>query len=320
MKAFVSTYPFCSYSKKPLEILEEYNIQCDVNPLNRKMTTEELEEHYNGQEILIAGTEVISEKIIKSGSLKLISRVGIGLDSVNLALCREYGVEVCYTPDAPSPAVAELTIGLIYDCLRKISLSNYKVHNGEWKRYFGRRITDVTIGIIGCGRIGTRVIDTLIRLGVKNIMACDVDSDKVPSLVKTSNKYEILKNCDVVSIHIPLTEKNFYYINSDELSIMKKDAILINTSRGGIINESALAEHLNSHSDFLCACDVFKVEPYFGELTKHDNCIITGHMGSMTIDCRTNMELEAVQSSVKYFYGNGATIVPEFEYGMQKNE
>jgi D-3-phosphoglycerate dehydrogenase len=161
-KALITTVPFGEKNRLPLEQLEAAGIEYLINPIGRKLKEDELAEMVSDFDVLIAGTELITDKVMNSASrLKLISRVGIGLDGVDLLAAERRGIKVSYTPDAPAPAVAELTIGLMLSLLRSVHVANAQIHRGEWHRHFGRRISEVTIGIIGTGRIGGRVLRRL---------------------------------------------------------------------------------------------------------------------------------------------------------------
>ena len=141
-KTLITTVPFGSENRFPLEILEANNIDYIINPFNSKLKEEQLLELTNkGIETIIAGTEPITRKVIENAKdLKHISRVGIGLDSVDLIAAREKGLKVSYTPDAPAPAVAELTIGLILSLLRGIHIANSELHKGKWQRHIARKL------------------------------------------------------------------------------------------------------------------------------------------------------------------------------------
>ena len=168
MKVLITTVPFAEKNQLPIELLDELRIEYTLNPLNKRLTENELAEMAPDFDVIIAGTEPITEFVMeKATKLKLISRVGIGLDSVDLLTANKRGIKVSYTPDAPAPAVAELTIGLMITLLRSVQLSNIEMHKGEWKRYFGKRIANTTIGIIGLGRIGTAIAMRAKAFGMK---------------------------------------------------------------------------------------------------------------------------------------------------------
>ena len=155
----VTTVPFGQNNLLPIELLETAGVNYIINPLNKKLTENELADMVSDIDLIIAGTEVISDFVMsKAKRLKMISRVGIGLDGVDLIAAKKRGISVSYTPDAPAPAVAELTIGLLITLLRSVQVSNMQMHQGKWNRLFGKRIADTTIGVIGLGRIGSRVL------------------------------------------------------------------------------------------------------------------------------------------------------------------
>ena len=244
MKVLITTVPFGDKNSLPLELLEDACIEFVINPLGKKLTEQELAEMVTDFDAIIAGTEPITDHVMSQASkLKLISRVGIGLDSVDLLAAKKRGIKVSYTPDAPAPAVAELTIGLMITLLRSVQLSNLKMHQGLWNRYFGRRISEVTIGVIGLGRIGSRVLDHLSSFGSPRLLVNDIVTDQRfdhrPG-IEWASKEEIYKVADIISCHVPLTLKTKSMICREQLEMMKEDAIVINTARGGIVHESDL--------------------------------------------------------------------------------
>lgn len=322
-KALITTVPFGDKNRLPLELLEAAGIEYLINPIGRKLKEDELADMVSDFDVLIAGTEPITDKVMSRASkLKLISRVGIGLDSVDLMAAERRGIQVSYTPDAPAPAVAELTIGLMLSLLRSVHVANIQMHHGEWHRYFGRRIPEVTIGIIGTGRIGGRVLRRLAGFGTPRILVNDIHPDlKVAPDLKLEwvGKDEIYRNADVISLHLPLTVQTKNMIRREHFMQMKPDAMIINTSRGGIINEHDLAEVLNAGHLSGAAIDVFEQEPYTGALAQIDRCLLTSHMGSMSIDCRTRMEIEATEEAVRFLTKQTLQgLVPPEEYDVQR--
>jgi len=323
-KVLITTVPFADQNKLPLELLDGAGIDYLVNPIGRKLKEDELAEMISDFDAVIAGTEPITEKVMMQATqLKLISRVGIGLDSVDLIEAEKRDINVSYTPDAPAPAVAELSLALMLSLLRGVHVSNAQIHRGEWNRYFGRRITEVTIGVIGAGRIGGRVLRRLARLGSPRLLVNDLDPkpDVVNNLVKVEwvDKETILREADVISLHLPLTKYTKNMIRYDQLKMMKPDAVIINTARGGIINEKDLALVLNEGHLSGAAVDVFDDEPYAGGLRGIDRCLLTAHMGSMSVDCRTRMEIEATEEVVRFLTGRPLeSLVPSFEYDVQR--
>ena len=323
MKVLITTVPFGDKNSAPLDLLDSNDIEYLINPLNKKLTEDELIGLVSDFDVIIAGTEKISDRVMeKASNLRIISRVGIGLDSVDLLAAEKRNIKVSYTPDAPAPAVAELTIGMMLTLLRSVHVSNSQMHSGEWHRFFGRRLSKVVIGIIGIGRIGQRVLEHLQGFGNPRILVNDISikddiSDRFN--VEWVSKEEIYKQSDIVSLHLPLTGKTKNMITKDQLLLMKSDAIIINTSRGGIINENDLFEIMQSGHLSGAAIDVFDNEPYNGALNGVERCLLTAHMGSMSVDCRTRMEIEATEEAVRFLTNQTLEgVVPEEEYAVQR--
>jgi D-3-phosphoglycerate dehydrogenase len=319
----ITTVPFADRNGFPLEMLEANGVDYRMNPLNRKLTEDELIGMAADVRVIIAGTEPITAKVMENAPhLKHISRVGVGLDNVDLVAAEKRGIKVSYTPDAPAPAVAELTIGLMLSLLRNIHIANSSMHQGKWSRYFGRRIAEVTIGIIGVGRIGARVLRRTQGFGTPRLLVNDV----LPNLdlnrefkLEWASKDLIFKQADLISLHVPLTLKTKDLVGVKELSMMKPDAFLINTSRGGVVNEKALYHALKENKIAGAAIDVFEKEPYLGPLAELENCLLTSHMGSMSLDCRTRMEIEATEEAIRFSLGKTLlSPVPSEEYELQR--
>jgi len=323
VKVLITTVPFADKNKLPLDMLDDAGFKYVINPTGKKLTEEKLAELVTDFDVIIAGTEPITEFVMsKAKNLRMISRVGIGLDSVDLLAAKKRGIKVSYTPDAPSPAVAELTIGLIITLLRSVHLSNLQMHKGEWNRYFGKRIADATIGVIGLGRIGTRVLNRLSVFGTPKLLVNDISrNQELDHKFKLDwvSKEKIYQEADIISLHLPLTAKTKNMIGREQLLMMKSDASIINTSRGGIINEKDLFDVMKEGHLSGAAIDVFDNEPYSGELVGIENCVLTAHMGSMSIDCRTRMEIESTEEAVRFLLGKPLkSEVPEAEYAVQR--
>jgi D-3-phosphoglycerate dehydrogenase len=315
----VTTHPFAASNTLPIDLLAAAGIDFRTNPLERKLTEADLVELIGDVEYLIAGTEPITERVMAAAPrLKLISRVGVGLDGVDLRAAAARDIAVAYTPEAPAPAVAELTIGLMLSLLRGVHTANARMHRGEWQREFGRRIPEVTIGIVGAGRIGGRVIRRLAAFGSPRVLVNDLAPNPqiAPELkLEWVGKEQILREADLVSIHVPLTRHTRGMFGGKELRVMKADALLINVSRGGIVDEDALFEVLSDGHLAGAAIDVFEREPYAGPLAEIERCLLTSHMGSMSLDCRERMEIEATEDVIRWHRGEALrNPVPASEY------
>jgi D-3-phosphoglycerate dehydrogenase / 2-oxoglutarate reductase len=320
-RVLITTVPF-GVQRRPLDLLEADGVEYVINPIGRRLKEEELADMIGGYGVVIAGTEPITARVMDAAPhLRLISRVGIGLDSVDLAAARARGVAVSYTPEAPSPAVAELAVGLMLSLLRDIPGADRVMRDGVWRRTMGRRLSNMTVGVVGVGRIGKRVIRHLSGgfPGVK-ILANDI----LPDLgfgaryeIEWADKDTVYRSADIVSLHLPLTSQTRALITAREIGLMKPQALLVNTSRGNMINEQDLAAALGAGRIGGAAIDVFEREPYSGELTTFERCILTCHMGSMSEDCRARMELEATEEAIRFLRGEPLlNPVPESEYAL----
>lgn len=318
-KVLITTVPFGEKNPLPLELLAEAGVSFEINPLGKKLTEHELAEMVADYDVIIAGTEPITDRVMsKASNLKFISRVGIGLDSVDLCAARNRNILVSYTPEAPAKAVSELTIGLILNLLRSVHTSNARMHQGSWMRIFGRRLGEVTVGLIGLGRVGTGVLSRLQGFGCPRILVNDIQPKRH---LETAFEFDwvdketIYKEADVISLHVPLTKLTRKMIQKPELEMMRPDAVLVNTARGGIVDEGDLYDILKEERIGGAAIDVFEQEPYNGPLREIESCLLTSHMGSMSVDCRSRMEIEATEEVVRFLSGKTLeNLVPEEEY------
>jgi len=306
MKIMVTTHPFGSVNELPINMLEDFDVY--YNDVGRKYTYEELLKRLREfqPEAIIAGTEKYTDAILDLvPELKIISRVGIGLDSVPVEECAKRGIKVAYTPDAPSNAVAELTICQIFNMLRHVQLCDRAIRCSNWEKFIGKELRGCEVGIIGCGRIGKMIVDKMQGLKPRRIFVNDIVYEKANGLSRSeySSKAQIFSTCDIITVHIPYNKENVNYISEEELALVKDDVILLNMSRGGIINEKNLYNFLSSHPKACAALDTYEEEPYSGELLGLDNVYLTPHLGSCTKKSRFDMEVGAVEAVIDFKHG-----------------
>jgi D-3-phosphoglycerate dehydrogenase len=255
---------------------------------------------------VIAGTEPYTREILqRANRLKVISRVGIGLDNVDMEACKELGISVTYTPEAPSQAVAELTVCNIINLSRHVLSSDRSVRETTWNRHLGVLLEELTIGVVGVGRIGKRVCMLLQPFHTK-IRACDLEPDfqfgKEYGL-EWATKNELFQGSDLVTLHIPYHARNHHFVDRETIARMKTGGYLINTSRGGIVDEEALTDALLQKHLSGAALDVFEKEPYEGILAQLDNVILTAHIGASARASRFLMELGAAEDCIRVLKG-----------------
>jgi len=294
LQVLITTSTFNLDNFEQLELLNKAQIEVKLNPFATRLTEDQAIDLLGTNTIgLIAGLEPLTEKVLTSAkSLKVIARVGTGLDSVDLVAAKKLGITVLNTPDAPTQAVAELTVGHILGLLRNISVADRQIRNGVWKGLMGSLLQTKTVGIIGFGRIGKRVAALLSAFGAKVII-----SDELA----TSTEYlnvglnKLCAKSDVITLHLPYNDSTHHIINEEQLNLMKKGSYFVNISRGGLVDEDALLTALKSGRIAGAALDCFEHEPYDGELRNFDNVQITAHMGSYARETRDLMEREASQ-------------------------
>jgi D-3-phosphoglycerate dehydrogenase / 2-oxoglutarate reductase len=270
-----------------------------MNPYKRVLTEKETEGFVERHQPvgIIAGVEPLTRNVLsKSKSLKVISRHGIGLNSVDLEAAAEMGIIVRNTPDAPTKAVAELALGSMLCLLRGIRKADVSIREGGWIRPMGALLYGKSVGIIGCGRIGTYLAHLLTGLGCR-VTGYDPYL-KEHDMIQLVSLDELLSGSDIVTLHIPYTRENHGLIGDDQLKMMKKDSLLINTARGGIIDEDALYSVLLRGDIAGAALDCFAAEPYVGKLIELDNIILTSHIGSFAIEAKLDMEKQSLANLI----------------------
>jgi D-3-phosphoglycerate dehydrogenase len=227
------------------------------------------------------------------------------------------GISVTYTPNAPSQGVAELTLGNIINLARHVIPSDRSVREGAWNRLMGGLINDLTIGIVGVGRIGKLVIQ-LLQPFRPNLLACDINPDLEFGEkygLKWCSKEEIFKTSDVITLHIPGSKRNHNYLDREIISRMRTGSAVINTSRGVVVDEKALYDALVQKHLSGAALDVFVHEPYEGPLRDLDNVIMTAHIAASAKGSRYLMELGAVEDCIRVLRGEQ----PKFDALTKEN-
>lgn len=299
-KIFISNINFGEASPDALKALVK---QAEVieNLEKRRLMELDLIEKMGSIDILIAGTERITQSVMEnSPHLKLIARVGVGVDNIDLDYAKKRKISISYTPDAPSESVPEFTLALMLNLLKGISVSDRKMHQKVWERPMGRTLASMKVGIVGAGKIGKKVIQLIKSIApLVEILFYDPHVESLLSAKKCALE-TVFKECDIVSLHLPLNDKTQGLVNIELLKQMKKNSYLINTSRGGIIDEQALYHLLWNKHLAGAAMDVFEVEPYDGDLATLDNCLLTSHIGSMTEETRGLMETQVAEDVLRF--------------------
>ena len=299
-KLVISTSSFDVEGNSSLNHLVNSGMHIVRNSYKRKLTEDEAIELLGEDTIgMIAGIEPLTERVFSSAkNLKVVSRCGAGLDSVELAAAELHGISVFNTPEAPAQAVAELTMGLMLAALRRICQTDRLLRANEWPRMQGQLFAAQTVGIIGLGHIGKRVA-RLSQAFDARVIAHDPHIDPTSHGVESVSLEELFAEANVISLHVPYTTDTHHLLDAKSFARMKPGSIIINAARGGLIDEAALDEALISGHLGMAALDVFEQEPYHGPLTKNDRMILTSHIGSLAKESRKCMELEAAENLLK---------------------
>ena len=294
-----TTTSFAGESPDVVRQIENNGLKLVLNPLGRKLDEEELVrllEDYKPVGLL-AGTEPITRLVLDKAQsyLKIISRVGVGWDNVDRKAASQMGILVYRTPGVLTQAVAELTIGLILSALRRISLNDRLVRQGRWQKSMGVLLGGKTVGVIGFGNIGQRVGELVAAFGAK-VVFYDTQHIRVPWAQAVSLS-DLLTKADIITIHASGDEK---ILGPEEFKkICKQGVILVNTARGGLVDELALQNCLKEERISFACLDVFEDEPYCGPLCSLENVILSPHVGSYAREARVLMEHTAVDNLLK---------------------
>lgn len=300
---------FTNDSLKDYQILEEITSKIEIvkNPYGRRLYDREVVELAKDCVGIVAGLEPYDREVLsKLEKLRCISRVGIGIDNIDIEFARKKGIEVFNTPDAPTRAVSEMAIGLIFGLLRGISKVDRQIKSGIWEKFTGQLLWGKTVGIIGIGRIGKLTARLLQPFGV-SLLGYDIKPDlkwlmenNIPHL----SLDELLRKSDIVILHLAPISGGEPIISRDNISKMKEGSYLINLSRGSVVDEVSLYEALKTGKLAGAALDVFHTEPYSGDLTKLDNVILTPHIGSQTYQTRLEMKQQAITNLIDWLKSN----------------
>lgn len=292
---------------KALSTLQDYCDTLVFNPAGRPLTEEELIPLLKGCDGYIAGLDFITEKVISScPDLKVISRYGAGYDRVDIAAAASHGVIVTNTPGVNAEAVAELAMALILSTARKVPHLNAATRGGEWLRSTGIELKNKTLGIMGLGAIG-KIVARCAKGFEMNVLAYDPFINEAyceQNNIKVCSFEEVLRQSDVISLHLPLLADTKHLIGKEAFSLMKSNAILVNTSRGGIIDEEAAYEALKEGRLGGLGLDAFEIEPpQNSALFEFPNVVVTPHTGAHTQEATNNMADVSVRNLIDVLEG-----------------
>jgi D-3-phosphoglycerate dehydrogenase len=302
--------PNNAFSNNKILITELKKVSSDlkINESKRRLQGEELINFLKGCEAAIIGMEEINNEIIEQlPGLKFISKFGVGMNNINLEDLKKNNIGFDVTKGINKRAVSELTLGLILNLIRNISKSSTDTKSGAWNKNGGESLSSLTLGIIGFGYIG-KDLAKLISPFRTRILINDIKKVSLPKNLKNIKIVEkdyLYRNSDVISIHTPLTELTFNMINVNVFEKMKKGSFIINTARGGIINERDLYAAIKRDIILGAALDVYENEPpLITDLIKDKRIITTPHIGGNSKEAILKMGMAAINQIINYKKAN----------------
>lgn len=300
-KILTSPSSFGKISDEPYILLKKAGYSPINNPYGRKLKEKEVIDLAKNCIGIVAGVEPLTKRVMDAlPYLKCISRVGVGMDNVDLEYAKQKGIVVVNTPDGPTRSVAEMTIALTFSLLRRIPQADANIKNGIWKKEIGNLLFGKTIGIVGLGRIGKMVATIFKSLGNK-VIGFDLFPDENwanENQIRLVSLNNLMSNADIISLHIPSPKNKKPILGLEQLVKMKKNSLLINVARGGVVDEKVLYDLLKKKEIAGAAIDVFNEEPYDGPFTGLNNVVLTPHIGSYAAEGKLQMEIEAVNNLI----------------------
>jgi D-3-phosphoglycerate dehydrogenase len=289
-----------------LELLKKAGLEVDSRPGLSGVPLQEALQAADGM-VVRSGTQVTAELLANPGKLRAIVRAGVGVDNIDVAAATRKGIVVMNTPGGNTVSTAEHTITLLMAMARHIPSADASLHQGKWERgkFVGTQLAGKTLGVVGLGRVGREVARRAAGLDMK-VIGFDpfLSPDRAGQLgiESKADLHALLPECDILTVHTPLTEETRDLIGASELGLMKKGARIINCARGGIIDEEALAAALRSGHIAGAAIDVYTQEPPPADhpLLKAPNVVTTPHLGASTVEAQESVALEAAQLLIDF--------------------
>jgi D-3-phosphoglycerate dehydrogenase len=281
--------------------LEKRGFEVYLHPKQTDLAEEDLINAVSGISVYMSGSGKTTERVLMAAKkLGLISKLGVGLDAIDIPAATAHKVVVTNAPGSCSEPVAEFTVALMMAAGRRLLENDRLAHSGKWGRTIGRSIFHKTLGILGFGNIGQMVAKAVAGFGMKVIAYTPHPKSEIAKAigVQMVSFDEVIRQSDFISLHMPHVAGTEYIINATVLSQMKKSAILINTSRGALIDEGALYHALTNNLIAGAALDVHKTEPMdiSSPLVKLENCILTTHNAVSTYEGRNRLMYDGVQN------------------------
>jgi phosphoglycerate dehydrogenase-like enzyme len=280
-----------------LDLLRESGLDVRFPDLQRPLDEDEMVGLVGGCAGLLVGVDPVTRRVLEAGPLRVVVKFGTGTDNIDVAAASELGVKVSSTPAANALSVAELTVGLLLALARNIALHDRLARARSWERRPGIELAGKRLGVVGYGAVGREVARIARSLGMEVVAHDPFLREADVELVDLAT---LLGSADAISLHVPLSESTRDLIDAEALERMRPGALLVNTSRGGIVDEQALAEALRSGRLAGAAVDVFAEEPpWESPLVGLDNVVLSPHAGAATVEAARRAGLQAVEQLLR---------------------
>ncbi len=302
MRVKVSTVAFSTNSFLVNELKKSFS-NVSVNELGARIPEIELAAYFQEADAIIVGLEKITSDLLdKLPDLKIIAKYGVGLDNIDIEACNSRNIKIGWTGGVNRRSVAEMALGFMLALCRNLYITSTQLKQGFWNKNGGSQLTGKTIGIIGAGYIGRELIELLKPFNCKILVNDIIDiSNLSVDNIFVADKKTIYLNSDIISLHTPLNNETYNLINLDVLKLMRKNSFLINTARGGIVNQANLKYALKTGLIAGAAIDVFDEEPPKDmELLALPNLICTPHIGGNANEAVINMGLSAINHLIAF--------------------
>lgn len=302
-KVLITPRSFGKSSSKPLDLLKEKGYEVVQNPYGRIMTREEMMKHIVDVDGIIVGVDPLDREVLACGKrLKAISKYGVGTDNIDVEYAKEKNIPVMRTVGANAEAVADFTFALMLAVARRIVEIDAGCRKLNWNKITSIEVHGKTLGLIGLGAIGKKVARRAAGFDMK-VLAFDTFKDEVYAKengITYVTLEELLKESDFISLHLPLTDETRNLISYEQFKMMKPMAVIVNTARGGIIDENALLWALKEKRIWGAGIDVFEEEPpKNSELLKMDNIVIGSHCAASTYEAIEKMGMMAAENLIQ---------------------
>jgi D-3-phosphoglycerate dehydrogenase / 2-oxoglutarate reductase len=300
MRIGIGPSTFAQEDSTPMDRLKAAGVEVAPNPVGRRLTEAEVMRYLVDERLdgLLAGLEPLNRRVLEAsrGRLKALARVGIGITNVDVEACRDLGIKFSFTPNGPTEAVAEMTLTALLCLARNLEPMNRALHAGEWPKSIGRSLSELTVLIVGYGRIGRTVAGRLAAAGCSILVADPYLAAGAGCPFPQVGLKEGLAAADAVTLH---ASGDTVLLGDAEFAAARRGLILLNAARGELVDEAALLRSLDAGLVSKGWFDTFREEPYKGPLLKYPQMLLTPHTSTYTRRCRLEMETEAVENLLR---------------------